>query len=426
MNLFKSQTNVKNLWVKAEPKNQYDTIIVGGGAMGLATAYYLSQEHEQGNIALLEWGDIGNASGNRPAELVRANYMIPGNTEYYDFCLQLWEGLAKELNRNIMFAQRGVIDLLYQPDEVNHARYRGNIMRLNGIDVEYLALAELKRLLQHHVDFSEQARFQIIGGLLQARAGYVNPMSVVLSLAEHLPKQQVDICEQCGVTELLWRNRKIIGVRTERGDILASKVFLAMADGGVSLGLEQVFQQLKQVFPFRCYDTVDLVTESVGPKLDPILRMQHQQGLLPSFYLGQGDDGGFFMGSMVEDVAPPLQHAAHKNDFQQQLMSAVLGGVVGLVPYLGELQLLRRWSEKILVSWDGSPVIDELAETGLYLAAGFGTAWFQSVLGGGYCMAHLLARGVYHEKAESYKLNRFQQGQMLWEQALPQHYWTIE
>ena len=81
---------------------EYDVVIIGGGGHGLATAYYLAKNHGVTNVAVLEKGYLGGGNIGRNTTIVRANYMLPGNAEFYSHSLKLWEGLEQELNYNVM------------------------------------------------------------------------------------------------------------------------------------------------------------------------------------------------------------------------------------------------------------------------------------------------------------------------------------
>jgi len=113
-------------WRKAEPRPAYDAIIVGGGGHGLATAYYLAKEHGLTNVAVLEKGWLGSGNIGRNTTIIRSNYMLPGNTHFYEWSLKLWETLSRELNFNAMVSQRGVINLAHTPAQLDAYARRGN------------------------------------------------------------------------------------------------------------------------------------------------------------------------------------------------------------------------------------------------------------------------------------------------------------
>ena len=100
-------------WRSPEPKAEYDAIIIGGGGHGLSTAYYLAKNHGLTNIAVLEKGYLGGGNIGRNTTIVRANYYMPGNSEFYSHSLKLWEGLEAELNYNVMHSQRGQLVLCH-------------------------------------------------------------------------------------------------------------------------------------------------------------------------------------------------------------------------------------------------------------------------------------------------------------------------
>ena len=144
-------------WRAAQPKPTYEIVIIGGGGHGLATAYYLAKNHGITNVAVLERSYIGSGNVGRNTTLVRSNYMMDGNTQFFEHSLKLWEGLSHELNFNVMLSQRGQVVLAHNPPQLDVLARKGNIMRLNGIDAELLERGDVMRLLPY-LDYSDDCR----------------------------------------------------------------------------------------------------------------------------------------------------------------------------------------------------------------------------------------------------------------------------
>src|SRR5262245_58297813 len=112
-NAVTGQASWKPAWRDAAPRESYDVVIVGGGAHGLATAYYLAKEHGIANAAVLEKSWIGSGNAGRNTTIIRSNYLLPGNIPFYEWSMKLWEGLEQDLNYNTMVSQRGVLNLYH-------------------------------------------------------------------------------------------------------------------------------------------------------------------------------------------------------------------------------------------------------------------------------------------------------------------------
>ena len=120
-------------------------LLVGGGGHGLATAYYLAKKHNMKNIAVVEKGWIGGGNTGRNTTIIRSNYLWDASAGLYDHALKIWEGLSQELNYNVMFSQRGVMNLAHNLQDVRDLKRRTHANRLNGIDAVYLSTEEVKK-----------------------------------------------------------------------------------------------------------------------------------------------------------------------------------------------------------------------------------------------------------------------------------------
>ena len=186
-------------WRHPEPKASYDVVIVGGGGHGLATAYYLARLHGITRVAVLEKGWIGGGNTGRNTTIVRSNYLLDANAHFYEHSLTLWEGLSADLNFNVMFSPRGVINLAHSASQREACARRGNAMRLNGIDAELLEVDDVAARVPL-LDCSPRARFPVAGGLLQPRGGTARHDAVAWGFARAADRLGVDIVQGCEVS----------------------------------------------------------------------------------------------------------------------------------------------------------------------------------------------------------------------------------
>ena len=112
--------NPGRMWRPAgELKDSYEVVIIGGGAHGLATAYYLGRLGIT-NVAVLEKNYIGSGAAGRNTTILRSNYKTPEGAAFYDASVKLYEELSAELNFNLMFSQCGHLTLAHSDLSLIH------------------------------------------------------------------------------------------------------------------------------------------------------------------------------------------------------------------------------------------------------------------------------------------------------------------
>ena len=135
--------NWQRAWRDPAPRRRYEVVVVGGGGHGLATAYYLASVHGLRDVAVLEKGWLGGGNTGRNTTIIRSNYLWDESARLYELALGLWEGLSQELNFNLMFSQRGVLNLGHTLQDMRDIERRVSANRLNGIDGEVLDPAQV-------------------------------------------------------------------------------------------------------------------------------------------------------------------------------------------------------------------------------------------------------------------------------------------
>lgn len=382
-------------WRDAVPKDSYDVVIIGGGGHGLATAYYLAARHGITNVAVLEKGYLGGGNVGRNTTIVRANYGLPGNSEFYSHSLRLWEGLEQELNYNVMMSQRGVLNLCHSDGQRDAFARRGNAMRNQGDDAELLDREGVRRMVPF-LDF-DNARFPIYGGLLQRRAGTARHDAVAWGFARGASARGVDLIQNCEVTGIDIEAGRVTGVQTTRGAIRAGKV--AMIVAGRS---SQVAAMAGMRLPIESHVLQAFVTEGLKPCLDHVVTFG-----MGHFYISQSDKGGLVFGGDLDFYA---SYAARGN---LPMVEHVMEAGLALMPMIGNAQLLRSWGGIMDMSPDGSPIIDRTHVAGLYLNCGWCYGGFKAVPGSGDVTAHLVATDRPHPVAARFRLDRFATGRGL-------------
>ncbi|MFQ6549751.1 sarcosine oxidase subunit beta family protein [Aestuariibius sp. 2305UL40-4] len=389
---LRGQRGWQPVWRDPEPKGGYEVVIIGGGGHGLATAYYLAREHGIRNVAVLEKGYLGGGNVGRNTTIVRANYFLPGNSEFYSHSLKLWEGLEGELNYNVMHSQRGLINLFHSDGQRDAFARRGNAMINQGDDAILLDREGVREKLPY-LDF-DQGRFPIYGGLYHPRGGTARHDAVAWGYARGADALGVDLIQNCEVTGIEVKDGRVTGVETTRGRIGAGKVGIVVAGRS-----SQVAAMAGMRLPIESHVLQAFVTEGLKPVIDHVVSFG-----MGHFYISQSDKGGLVFGGDLDFYA---SYAARGN---LPMVEHVMEAGMTLMPMIGKARVLRSWGGIMDMTPDGSPIIDRTGIDGLFLNCGWCYGGFKAVPGSGNVFAHLMAKGAPHPVAARYRLDRFRDG----------------
>lgn len=389
------QKGWERAWRDPEPKSSYDIVIVGAGLHGLATAYYLARNHGLKNIAVVEKGWLGGGNAGRNTTIVRSNYMMPGNRQFYEHSLELWEELSHELNYNVMFSQRAHVSLLHSPAARDGAARRYNTMRLTGSDGELWSLEQLKQEIPH-LNY-DNARFPITGAAVQKRAGTARHDAVAWGYARAADQLGVDILQNCEVTGVNRDGNNVTSLTTSRGTITAKKVGFAVAGNSSRLWSMAGLGQL----PIETHKLQAFVSEPLKPLLDHVVVFGVGGA---HFYISQSDKGGMVFGGDLDWYKSYAQRG------NLPIVQDVAECATSIMPCLGRVRLLRHWSGVMDMTMDGSAFICKTPVQNLYLNAGWNYGGFKASPASGWYFADLVANDRPHDVIQHMDLKRFERG----------------
>ncbi|MGN6377420.1 MAG: FAD-dependent oxidoreductase, partial [Gaiellales bacterium] len=263
----------------------YDAGVIGGGAHGMATAYYLAKDHGMRNIAVLEQSYIGAGASGRNTTIIRSNYLTPEGARFYTASVKLYETLSQDLDFNMLFSQQGHLTLAHSDRSVNTMMERAEVNRLLGIDSRVVYPDEIKELCPQ-LDTSDHPTFPILAALYHPPGGIIRHDAVVWGYAKEAAKLGVHIHPYTQVTGIQRSNGRVTGVETSRGTIATDTVVSCVSGWST-----QVAELAGLPLPITTHILQACVTEPVKPLLHRII----VSGTL-HIYISQSDRGEFVMG----------------------------------------------------------------------------------------------------------------------------------
>jgi len=394
-NSFSHNENWEKMWRSPKPKKFYDIIIVGGGGHGLGTAYYLAKEHGLKNIAVIEKGWLGGGNTGRNTTIIRSNYLWDESAHLYEHSLKLWENLSTELNYNIMFSQRGVMNLAHNEHDVKEIKRRISANKLNGLDSQWVDPKQIKKLVP--IMNTENLRYPVLGASFQPRGGVARHDAVAWGYAMRADEMGVDIIQNCEVKKIKTKNGKVQGIETSKGIIRAKRVGI-VASGHTSVLAETAGIRL----PLQSRPLQALVSEPIKPVINTVVMSNAVHA-----YVSQSDKGELVIGAGTDGYNSFTQRGGYN------IVEDTIRAIVELYPIFGKMKMLRQWGGIVDICPDASPIISKCEIEGLYFNCGWGTGGFKATPGSANVFAHTIAKDKPHIINAPFSLDRFVSGRLV-------------
>jgi sarcosine oxidase subunit beta len=375
-------------------------VIIGGGVHGVSTAYYLTKLGIK-DIAVLDKGYLGGGASARTTAIIRANYITAEGIPFFNESLKLYEGLAKELNFNILFNQMGRLDLGHTDAAVYGLRMRTEFNRLLGVDSRMVGPKEVKDLVPP-IDLREGKPFPILGALYHPPCGVVRHDAVVWGFARGANNGGVELHPFTEVTGIDRTNGHVSGVETSRGFVQADTVLSTTAGWSSTIA---AMVDLK--LPLTTHPLEVMVTEPLKPFLHKTISSANLHA-----YVYQTDRGEVVIGGGVD----PYQSYSQRSSLRPIEELAV--HTLEMFPCMGQVKVLRQWSGLCDMSPDYAPIMGTVQGLdGFVLSCGWGSWGFKAAPAAGKSIAQLISTGETPDLIKPFGLSRFHTGRLVNERA---------
>ena len=332
-------------------KPRADCIIVGGGVVGSAIAYYLAKEG-LANCVLLEAQYLASGATGRCGGGIRQQWSTEANTRLAIESVRTFATLEDELDADIEFAQGGYLVLAYTDDDVEQFRENVALQRRLGLNVEVLAPADINERVVPQLNTE---------GLKLATYcpsdGSANPFLTTQAYADAARRLGVTIELFTPVRRIVVEHGKVTGVETDRGRIEAPIVVNAAGSHSVLLARTAGVE-----LPITPYRREILVTEPLEHFLDPMI-ISFSFGI----YFRQTEHGAIIGGYGDPEEPPGLNETS-----SLKFLITMSRKLAHLMPVLKSVKVIRQWAGLYDITPDAQPILGPVDEVeGFYQANGF-------------------------------------------------------
>ncbi len=354
--------------------------IIGGGIVGVATAYELAKLGE--DVVLFEKSYFGSGSTFRCATGIRAQFTDEANIRLMKYSIERWEKLEEELGFDINFRQTGYLFLATSEEEVE--AFKANIKLQNrfGVPTRLIDMDEAKEI----VLILNTEPF--LAGAWNPKDGKANPFKTLFAYLFRAKEMGVDAREQVEVVGLEREGDEITAVKfRSRGKVERVKVDAVLnATNAWAPVINEMAGLKRDIVPIKACKHQLVKTE-------PLERGQAEPLVCPpswndAYIIQDGEDGGIICGAGIEHEAKSLDDVEPTYDF----LRGVLRYALMIAPPLRYAHVIRQWAGFYAKTPDSNPAIGKLLEN-FYIAAGFSGHGFMMAPAVARAIAELIAKG---------------------------------
>jgi sarcosine oxidase subunit beta len=374
-------------------RDRASIVIIGGGIMGLSTAYNLAKNHGVRDIVVVEKSYLCSGASGRNGGGVRAQFSSETNVRLMQESLRICRTFAGEMKINVWFRQGGYLFLVR--DDKGRQALEGSVKVQNecGHPTRLLTPKEAQRIVPE-LDLEG-----VVAASYNPEDAVVFPWPFVWGYARGAEELGVEIATFTDVLGFETKGKRIEAVVTSKGKIKTSRVVNAC--GAWSPGIAKM---LGVELPNKPHRHEICSSEPLKPWLTPLVA-----DLSNGLYFSQSTRGEIVGGISNEDVPEGIdQRSSHA------FLALYARALVKTAPILGSVKVLRQWAGCYDLTPDQNPIVGQVDEVeDFFQASGFMGHGFMMAPVIGRLLAQHIAEGTDLPLFDRWSLRRFKEGRLL-------------
>ncbi len=359
-------------------------VVIGGGIIGCSTAYHLARDHKA-DVVVLEMGQITSGSTWHAAGLVGQLRSSASITRVLKYSVELYKGLEAETGLATGWKMSGCLRLATNQDRWTEFRRTATTAKSFGMEMHLLLPAETKAMFPL-MDVSD-----LVGASWLPTDGQASPSDITQSLAKGARMHGAKLLENVRVTGFEMQGRRIVAVKTDKGDIACEKVVNCAGQWarqvGALAGIDVPLQPVKHQY---------VITEKIpGLATDaPTIRDPDRRTYFKE------EVGGLVFGG-YEPNPQPWTTGDVPNDWQFRLFDddydhfeQHMTQAIERIPALAEVGVKQMINGPESFTPDGNFILGAAPEcTNMFVGAGFNAFGIASGGGAGWVLAQWAVDG---------------------------------
>lgn len=367
-----------------------DVIVVGGGFMGVATAFFLRKRGV--SVILLERGLIGQQASGVNFGNVRRQGRAIEQLPLANRSREIWLKLRELIGEDVELMLSGHLRVGYRAEHTERMETYARDAQPYGLGLQMMNAQAVRE------------RFPFLGpevtaGCYAPYDGHANPRLAAPAFGRAAVREGAQVFENTDIINIGKVGEDFLATAADGRSFRAPAVLITAGAWG-----DRISAKFGEPVPLQVKGPQMCVTEPVPYAIPPTLGVATD---IPEeiVYFRQVARGNIVIGGGGHEPVDMEQRRAHVNPHRTLMTLAQLPRVI---PAFNRLNIIRVWSGIEGYMQDSRPVMGPSVRVpGLYYAFGFSGHGFQLGPGVGDVMAELIHTGATTTPIEQYHIGRF-------------------